>query len=267
MDLIRRLLAHFRLTPAPPVSEEDAAWIEQKIVWLFGQFGGKAIAARPVHLIGESEVLAPSGPARKEGMVRLLHDICRLMDVDRRVVELRFKDDVSADRPDWGRKIWVEEENPLHQSAKRRAGTYSEAVWKAGRRCAITLDIDRRATRGALAAVMAHELSHYKLLGEDRMAANDERLTDLVPLAFGLGVVMANAALTADKRGLTERGYLSPHLYGYALAVLAYLSGQDTPTWVEHLQKDARWVFRDGMRYLHRTGKLTVARMYYLSPQ
>lgn len=44
-------------------------------------------------------------------------------------------------------------------------------------------------------ATLAHEIAHIKLLGENRMEENDEIMTDLKTLFFGLGVFNANAAL------------------------------------------------------------------------
>ena len=45
-----------------------------------------------------------------------------------------------------------------------------------------------------MVAVLAHEIAHIKLPGESRMEENDERITDLTTIFFGLGIFNANAA-------------------------------------------------------------------------
>jgi hypothetical protein len=46
---------------------------------------------------------------------------------------------------------------------------------------------------------LAHEFSHIKLLGENRMQENHEHLTDLFTVVFGLGIFNANASFKEIK--------------------------------------------------------------------
>ena len=50
-----------------------------------------------------------------------------------------------------------------------------------------------------LVATLAHEFAHIKLLGEKRLAFNDEFSTDLTTVVFGLGVFNANASFKEHK--------------------------------------------------------------------
>lgn len=47
----------------------------------------------------------------------------------------------------------------------------------------------------SLIATLAHEMAHYKLLGEGRTGENDEVLTELTVLIFGLGIFNANTSI------------------------------------------------------------------------
>src|SRR5439155_16827567 len=62
-------------------------------------------------------------------------------------------------------------------------------------------------------ATLAHEFSHIKLLGEKRIENNNEPLTDLTTVIFGLGIFNANAAFQTrrgvDSWGCSKLGYLS----------------------------------------------------------
>ncbi len=57
------------------------------------------------------------------------------------------------------------------------------------------------------AAVVFHELSHVKLVGETDPELNDEFLTDLAGLFFGGGVFLTNASFTFQK-SMDGWGYL-----------------------------------------------------------
>lgn len=77
----------------------------------------------------------------------------------------------------------------------------------------------------ALTATLAHELAHVRLLGEQRISrdrSDQEQLTDLATVFFGLGVFTANAAFdySHSQRGwqTSHLGYLGEAMFGYALA-------------------------------------------------
>ena len=82
-----------------------------------------------------------------------------------------------------------------------------------------------------LVGTMAHELAHVRLLGESRIMREEfdnELLTDLTTVAFGLGVFLANTPRNWDSHlekwpdsDLNRPEYMSPPMFGYALAHLA----------------------------------------------
>ena len=118
---------------------------------------------------------------------------------------------------------------------------------------------DQTARRTTLIATLAHELGHVRLLGERRIPddrPDDEPLTDLLTVVFGLGVVTANAAFdfTADDRGWQSQrlGYMTEQMYGYALARYSLHRGEPDPPWARHLDTNPRAYMRQALRYLHR---------------
>jgi hypothetical protein len=117
----------------------------------------------------------------------------------------------------------------------------------------------------ALIATMAHELCHVLLLGAHRIdpeAEDLEQVTDLATVFFGLGVFTANATIREmhwregrwSGWSIRGQGYLTQPLYGYALALFAWVRGEDNPAWAHHLRPDVRSPFRKGLRYLQETG-------------
>ncbi|MCZ4126172.1 hypothetical protein, partial [Streptomyces sp. H39-S7] len=127
------------------------------------------------------------------------------------------------------------------QDRKHQVGEYRRVLGRA------VIELDRRvaARPDSFAGLVAHELAHARLIGEGRVAelgishSEEERLTDLVTVYLGMGVLSANAADDYTKAAgysvmpvgeLTDRmltgrrddpwhrmGYLSPGEYGYAL--------------------------------------------------
>jgi hypothetical protein len=136
----------------------------------------------------------------------------------------------------------------------------------------IEVDTAEAADPAVLAAIIAHEIAHARLLGEDRHSADNEdheRQTDLAAPYLGMGVFLANATITFKKtvRGwsveppgdLSERmlmgqgdfrynhlGYLEESDYGYALGCLCGLRRETDPVWAAALDPAVRVL-------LHRT--------------
>jgi hypothetical protein len=127
-----------------------------------------------------------------------------------------------------------------------------------------------------LVAIIAHELCHVRLLGENRITAarkDHERLTDLLTIYLGFGIFTTNAALSfsEDARGwsiqprgdMSERiingarndgysrlGYLNEAEFGYALACYCRLRGEITPPWTTYLDPGPRTYLNQGLAYL-----------------
>lgn len=115
-----------------------------------------------------------------------------------------------------------------------------------------------------LLATLAHELSHQLFLGERRVSpddAEDEDLTDLLPIFLGLGLFGANAIIRESTKiaddgeywVIRRQGYLTSPIHGYALALFAWVRGETQPAWSESLRLDARHVFRKSLKYLIKT--------------
>ena len=105
-----------------------------------------------------------------------------------------------------------------------------------------------------MVALMAHEIAHIKLLGENRIEENDEFLTELTCIFFGLGIFNANVAFR-DERDPTyyrwsEIGYLTQMEWGYSLALFAFLRQEEAPAWIEHLCANVKADYRQAQRFI-----------------
>jgi HEAT repeat protein len=117
----------------------------------------------------------------------------------------------------------------------------------------------------SLVGTLAHELAHAILLGEGYLAnevPDHEYVTDLLTVFLGLGVFAANSVMresySRDSQWyvwqIGARGYLSERSFGYALAIWAWMRGENGAEWEVHLRPNVRAVMRDALTYLSKTG-------------
>src|SRR5262249_31338404 len=115
-----------------------------------------------------------------------------------------------------------------------------------------------------LVGTIAHELAHVRLLGEGRIMRevfDNELLTDLTVVHFGLGIFLTNTPRNWDSQykkwpdsTLLKPEYMTPPMFGWALAHLAWFRGETKPEWAKYLKMAARANLKQGLRYLQETG-------------
>jgi hypothetical protein len=128
-------------------------------------------------------------------------------------------------------------------------------------RSVIGIRDDQAAVPMALVATIAHELGHVLLLADGRISAeqqDQEPLTDLLAVFFGLGIFGANAAFEYSRQAhgaysysrTSRLGYLTEPMYGYGLARYAWLRGETNPAWARYVDTNPRTFLKRGLRYL-----------------
>jgi hypothetical protein len=225
-----------------PVSEKARLWTEESLRWLHGEFGDDALRGE---VLRPETVFPPASYTGSEDDVSVvLRRLCDRMCVPIESVAIEFDDD-----PD----VPPDSRLPVAHQFSGAAGEYH-------RRGGIAvLAIRRRQLRHpvALAATLAHELAHARLLGEQRISpgrSDGEQLTDLTTIFLGTGIFTANAAFdysqTQSGWQSSHLGYLGETLSGYALAYFAYLRSERDPAWAAALDTNPRAYMRQGLRYL-----------------
>jgi hypothetical protein len=145
-------------------------------------------------------------------------------------------------------------------------GTAAAGTYQAGdQQEIITISLANLREPMQLVATAAHELCHVHLLGDGRVDHDEpdhEPLTDLLTICLGMGIFGANACVI-DKAWSNDRmsgwsvsshGYLQQRTWGYALAVFAWVRGEERPAWAKHLRADVRATFKASAKYLDRHG-------------
>jgi hypothetical protein len=233
--------------PTCPVPDEEKSWTEQRMRWLAGHFGLDRLRQATVILPTPEFFPEPYAATEADGRV-LFRRVCRYLNVDPEPLQLEFYTE-KAPLPGLG--------DYFHEGT---AGLYLESGWARQ----IRLERSTLADPLVLVATAAHEVAHL-LLGSDSTVERDadhERLTDLATIYTGFGVFTANSRIRsqAGHDGLAESwsirrlGYLNQPTVGYALALFAWIRGEENPAWAGHLCADVKAPFRSGLRFLRKTG-------------
>jgi tetratricopeptide (TPR) repeat protein len=232
-------------TPKCPVDAGMKRWVEARMGWLLGQFGETKVLSAPM-ILPNAEYYPDPYDGSEEAGQRLFVRTCEYMNVDPKRLELkfyqperkgRFKASIIPDRTGWAGLYDADEES-------------QKTIW-----------IDKSLLEDAegLVATFAHELSHVILLGENRMPRempDMEQMTDLATVVLGLGIFNANVSFRKVHIGYYLRtsriGYLLPDTFGYALALFAWLRGEEKATWSRYLNTSMRIPFKEGIGYLRK---------------
>jgi uncharacterized protein YjbI with pentapeptide repeats len=206
--------------------------------WLIGQFGIDRL--RTADVILPTEDFFPDAYAGSTDDTRVILDrVCDYAGLDPATIQLDFYQD----------------RNPILE--QRTAGWYQAVDGK----YAIWVEQSNLHDSLGLVATMAHELAHVHLLGHGRISSeteDHERLTDLLTVFLGFGVITANAVIqesywhagAISGWSMGRMGYLTMPIYGYALALFARARGEEQPTWAQHLRPDVLTEFRKAQRFL-----------------
>jgi hypothetical protein len=238
-------------TPKCPVEADDKLWLEESMEWLLEEFGCDAFRAVTV-VLPTDEFFPDSYSADEDDVWSLVERVCAYIDVDPDLIELEFFDDQRGELRNTGF---------FESSYEGASGHYKKRKDK----FVVSLATSQLTDPMSLVATIAHELGHVRLLGEERVDADfedHEPLTDLLTVFFGLGVFTANSAFsfqqwtnTSSQGWQTERkGYLSEEMFGYALALFALMRNEHHPDWSRHLEGSVVTYFKNGQRYLEKTG-------------
>src|SRR5262245_27384325 len=234
-----------------PLDPQAKAWVENRLVWLRDEFGADDLYGGTM-ILPTPEFFPDPYDGSKRAVFDLFDRVCDYMGVEQGILQLEFF------RPS---------PNPLFLVNQGGEAIPTEAAgWYAGDR--VRINMDEFANPMSLVGTLAHELAHQRLLGEDRIMSDvydNELLTDLTVVFKGMGIFLANVPRHWDGNytrwpgtDLRKPEYMTGAMFGYALAILAWLRGEQHPAWAKYVHSGVRSELRQGLRFLqqHGTGKL-----------
>lgn len=223
-----------------PVDEPTRMWLEESMLWLFNAFGEENVKNKKV-LVPNYDDFPIKYNQQAQSAFETLNIVAQQMEVSLEEIHLDVynQDQEEIDTGNtFGNGIFLEQKKGEKYSGGMYFGKQDDGKYH------IALKENKLKNPINIVATLAHELAHVKLLGEKRIEENDEDLTDLTTIIFGLGIFNANSAFQMRKDfrswGYSKNGYLSQMEWAYALAVYAYLREEKTPDWIEYLSLDIK---------------------------
>lgn len=229
-----------------PIHEKNRIWMEKEFRWLIREFGREQIMSRKV-LRPVAEDFPIKFDSSENDALALLPIVAKQMEVNPLKIDLGFYDQKLIEFSSDAGRIFSQEAPGESYSAglfhtKKIDGKY-----------VIKIEAAQLKNTENLVATLAHEIAHVKLF-EKGIKDNDESLTDLIPVIFGLGIFNANASFrfytNSDSWGYQRQGYLSQPEWGHALTMFARIRGERAPEWVKYLSSNVKSDFRKSMRFL-----------------
>ncbi len=235
--------------PQCPANLRDKVWVERRTQWLASQFGSAPLLEQEM-VLPTSDFLPTSFGGSQAEVQSLLEIVSGYMGTDSNRFDLRFFD---GDKPP----------SPREQlRPSNAAGLYFRA--EGNQRATIEVATKILNDPPAVVATLAHEIAHDRLLGEGRLTGNEpdhEDLTDLTTVFFGLGIYPANTVFrtaswstgTMSYWQSSRQGYLKDNVFGYAMALRAWLRRERSVPWAAYLTTNPQAACLDGLRFLNRT--------------
>jgi hypothetical protein len=179
--------------PKCPVSEDMRKWLDYAFNWLTLAFGEEQIITRKVLTPHHTDF--PIRYDGEENSAKGTIEILALqMEIDPDDIHLDVYSEgeskISTGSP-FGNAIYLNQFDDEKYSGGLYFGKEKDGKYHIG------LERQKLLSPESMIATLAHELAHIKLLGENGISENDERLTDLTTTVFGLGIFNANAAFNS----------------------------------------------------------------------
>ena len=234
-----------------PIDPEMRLWMENAFLWLATQFGEDNIATKPM-LLPTPEHFPIRYNGSKESLQETAAIVASQMEIDINLINIDiYEQNIQEFRSDLGHTIWTEVDKDGGEglSAGLYMGKNEQGKFE------ILIEKKNLTDPENLVATLAHEFAHIKILGEERLEDNDEDLTDLTPVVFGLGIFNANSAFKEHKSfegyGHNSIGYLKQREWGYALALYAFYRQEENPGWLKYLTPNIRSDFKKSMLFIN----------------
>lgn len=222
--------------PKCPVTLVEKTWIEWRLCWLAKKLGMGRLLQAEVLFPNDEHFLFGDFAGTVDDAHRFLKILAQHMGVNTTKVDLQVVQDMPGAA---GQYEPNQEKNTIRVSASQLADPQ------------------------LLLATLAHELSHEILLGGGFLTPetlDHEWLTDLTMVYLGVGIFAANVTLQESSGydggwswwWMAKQGYLPAHLFGYAMALVAFMRPEE-PDWVSRLRPDAAAALQQGLRFLRKS--------------
>jgi hypothetical protein len=233
-----------------PIDENQRKWVESSLLWLFDTFGEQHLKSKRI-LTPSFEDFPFKYTGEHSTLTATSNIIAGQMDIspDDISFDVYTEGQVEIDTGSGLGRIFMKNDENEKYSSGKYWGKQEDGKYHIG------IKEDNLKDPASLIATISHEFSHIKLLGENKLKKNNEPLTDIATVVFGMGVFNANAAFQFKRDvgswGYSKLGYLTQMEWAYALAVFAHIRGEQSPKWMEFLDRTVKADFKQSERFIN----------------
>jgi len=232
--------------PQLVITEADKTWIEENIIWFIEIFGFDVIQDRPF-ILPASDLFPYNDLSQRDQFQQLFEQVCSYWNINPEQIDISIFDNIEKQR-------WIQ--FAQHTSRQAANGLFSDISANGNVRYKIELAKSNEANPQLMVTVIAHELAHVKLLGENHISEahqNMEEITDLATIFMGFGVFMANSCETKDIRWMSRNGYLPNEIIAYTNALICYITGHKATEYLNWFNINTQELFEKSFLYLEET--------------
>jgi hypothetical protein len=233
--------------PKCTIELEDKKWIEDHLNWLDNNV--VKIKNHPT-ILPTKEFFDWQFNGGEKDAEFVLNKVAEYCNVNPEKINLDFysEESIELDRGTFTQK----------EEGTGTAGLYVQQ----GNKYSILIEVQQLKRPNSLIATMAHELSHYVLLGQKDVyleGEENEWLTDLLAITFGFGIFIGNTKFefnqwqSGDGWGgwqYSSQGYLPQQITAYAMAEIEIRRTKEIPEWIDFLKNDFKNDFKKSMKFL-----------------
>jgi len=237
--------------PKCPLADDTREWMEHAFLWLRDEFGDDVIKYKKI-LLPDFDNFPIVYDGSHQSVIDTLNIVAKQMDVNPDEINLEFYSEGISEIGAGGiggNIIYIKHEKETKLSSGKYYGKKEDGNYH------ISLEGENLKDPIGLVATLAHEIAHIKLLGESRIENNNEPLTDVTTIIFGLGIFSGNSAFRVatnfEKWEYKKLGYLTQIQWGYALAIHAHLREEINPSWTKFLSETVKGNFKRSALYIN----------------
>lgn len=229
-----------------PIEEEDKSWIENNLAWINENVVN--IENQPT-ILPTKKFFDWNFTGKEEDAAFVLRKVGEYFKINTDKIKLDFYSEEAV------------ELDPGLFTQKEGGGT-AGLYFQEGDEYEIWIEVQQLKKLQSMIATMAHELSHYVLIGLKNIYTDDDEnewLTDLTAIAYGFGIFIGNSTFSfsqwhsGDGWGgwrSSAQGYLPQQIIAYALAEIQHRKNEGKPEWIKLLNKNLQHDFERSMKYI-----------------
>ena len=228
-----------------PLDSTTRTWLEKRWRWLTDEFGDSVLLDFP-HVLPTAHFFPDPYDASDEAAEAMARRVCEYMNVPVDLVDFEFYSQPRA----------LGLVNSRGEAIAEVAGTFEN-----DNRFHVRIERSQLHEPMTLAGTLAHELSHCRLLGDNRIdpeCFDHELTTDLNVVFHGMGIFLANVPRHWDSDARKWPGtnqpaptYMTGPMFAYALALRCTQRMEALPKWRKHVTWSIRSEFKQAYRFLN----------------